>query len=124
MQFPVDMNKIAENRGFLAVAGLIGALLASSCCIAPLVFVTLGISGAWIGNLTALAPYQWIFVVVAFVFLTAGFWTVYIKPRRGCAEESYCARSGSGRVVKTVLWLGTGVVIAAVGVNVLTPLLV
>lgn len=120
----MDTKKIAENRGFLAVGGLIGALLASSCCIAPLLFVSLGISGAWIGSLTALAPYQWVFVVVALAFLTAGFWAVYIKPRRTCAEESYCARPSSGRVVKTVLWLGTAVVIAAVSVNMMTPLLI
>ncbi len=115
---------MSDSRGFLAIGGLIGALLASSCCIVPLVFVTLGISGAWIGSLTALAPYQWLFVVVALAFLGAGFWTVYIKPRRACAEGSYCARPRSGRIAKTVLWLGTAIVFAAIGVNVMTPLLV
>ncbi len=115
---------MSENRGFLAAGGLIGALLASSCCIAPLVFVSLGVSGAWIGSLTALAPYQWLFVAVALAFLSAGFWTVYIKPRGECAEESYCARPSSSRGVKAVLWLGTAVVIAAVAADVMAPLLV
>ena len=46
----VDVTKASERRGLLATGGLIGAILASSCCIAPLAFVTLGISGAWIGS--------------------------------------------------------------------------
>jgi mercuric ion transport protein len=41
-----------------AIAGVLGAIAASSCCVLPLLFVSLGVSGAWIGNLTALAPYQ------------------------------------------------------------------
>ena len=119
----VDVTKASERRGLLATGGLIGAILASSCCIAPLAFVTLGINGAWIGNLTALAPYQWLFVVATFGFLGAGFWVVYFKPMAACEEGSYCASPTSNRVVKTVLWIGTVLVIAAVAVNVLTPLL-
>src|SRR6266481_210174 len=52
-----------KREGLLAAGGVIGAIAASSCCILPLVLFTLGISGAWIGNLTALAPYQPIFLV-------------------------------------------------------------
>jgi mercuric ion transport protein len=33
-------------------AGALAALLASSCCLGPLVLLRLGVSGAWIGNLT------------------------------------------------------------------------
>ena len=38
-----------------AAGGILGALAASACCILPLVLFTLGISGAWIANLTRLA---------------------------------------------------------------------
>ena len=48
----------ADHKGLFATLGLAGAFLASACCIVPLVLVTLGISGAWIGNLTALEPYK------------------------------------------------------------------
>ena len=58
----LDATKLSDRRGLLATGGLIGAVLASSCCIAPLAFVTLGICGARIGNLTALASYQWLLV--------------------------------------------------------------
>ena len=46
----------------LVVVGVLGALAASSCCIAPLLLFALGVSGAWIANLTQLAPYQPLFI--------------------------------------------------------------
>jgi mercuric ion transport protein len=46
----------------MAAGGMFGALAASSCCILPLVLFSLGISGAWIGNFTQLAPYQPYFI--------------------------------------------------------------
>ena len=40
-----------SNSGRVPLAaGGIAALLASACCLGPLVLITLGISGAWIGN--------------------------------------------------------------------------
>lgn len=43
---------------WIAAGGILGALAASSCCILPLVLFSLGITGAWIANFTALAPYK------------------------------------------------------------------
>ena len=112
-----------RKRNVAAAGGVLGAVLASSCCIGPLLLIMLGASGAWIGNLTALAPYQWLFIIATVGLLGAGFWTVYFKPKATCEEGSYCATPTSDRVVKTVLWIGAVLVIAAVAVNVLTPLL-
>ena len=53
-----------QKRGWLAAGGIIGAIVASSCCILPLVLVLAGVSGAWIGSLTALDPYKPYFIVV------------------------------------------------------------
>ena len=55
-----------------AIGGILGAIAASSCCIAPLVLFSLGISGAWIGNLTALAPYQPYFIAATLACLGYG----------------------------------------------------
>ena len=44
--------------GKALIAGGISALLASACCLGPLVLIMLGISGAWIGSLTLLEPYN------------------------------------------------------------------
>ena len=115
--------KESGKRGLLATGGVLGAVLASSCCIGPLLLLSVGVGGAWIGNLTALAPYQPLFLVVTFGFLAAGFWAAYRKPRTECAEGSYCASPTSGRALKVALWAATLLALAALGVNVLAPLL-
>jgi mercuric ion transport protein len=105
----------------LATGGLVGAVLASSCCIGPLLLLSVGVSGAWIGNLTALAPYQPLFIAITVVFLAAGFWRVYRKPKVACEEGSYCATPTSSRALKLALWVATVLAIAALSVNVLVP---
>ena len=44
----------SRTQHLLAAGGVLGALAASSCCVAPLVLFGLGVSGAWIANLTRL----------------------------------------------------------------------
>lgn len=113
----------AGNRsGWYAGAAALGAVVASSCCIGPLLLVILGVSGAWIGNLVALEPYKPIFLVVTALLLGAGFRQVYFKPRAVCAEGSYCARPGSAAITKSVLWIATVLAAAAATVNVWAPL--
>jgi mercuric ion transport protein len=51
------MSVPQQGRAALITGGL-AALLASTCCLGPLVLVAFGFSGAWIGNLTALEPYR------------------------------------------------------------------
>jgi mercuric ion transport protein len=102
---------------------MLGAVLASTCCIGPLLLLSLGVSGAWIGNLTALAPYQPYFLTATAGFLGAGFWKVYRKPKTVCAEGSYCASPRSDRVLKVALWAATALALTAVGVNWIAPLL-
>lgn len=102
-----------ERTNWIASAALIGAGLASACCVVPLVLVTLGISGAWIANLTALEPYKPYVATVTLVLLGYGFWHVYFKPKPVYEDGSYCARPQSGRLTKTLLWLGLIIVIVA-----------
>ena len=92
-----DVTPSTGKAGLAAAGGILGALAASSCCIVPLALFTLGISGAWIGNLTALAPYQPIFFVATAGFLGIGYYFVYRQPRAACADRT-CAqplRAGS-----------------------------
>ena len=110
------------RAGFAAAGGIIGALAVSSCCIVPLVLFTLGISGAWIGNLTALAPYQPIFFAATAGFLGVGYWLVYRQPKTVCADGT-CARSLPSRLVKSALWAATALVLAAVAFKYLAPLM-
>lgn len=99
-----------KSERFWAVGGAFGALLASSCCIAPLLLVTLGVSGAWIGNLTALEPYKPYFIGITVIFLALGFWHVYFRKAVACEDGSYCARPSSSIITKSALWFATVIV--------------
>ena len=64
-------NQETTSQGqerLLAAGGIVGAIIAASCCVVPLVLVTLGVSGAWISSLTALEPYKPYFLTVTAMF--------------------------------------------------------
>lgn len=71
--------------------GAIGAALAaSSCCTLPLVLVSLGISGAWVSNLTALQPFRPVFMALAVGLLGFAAWRHYQAlrgPQCACEED-------------------------------------
>ena len=91
---------------WLATGGILGAVTASTCCLLPLVLTLLGVSGAWMGSLRAMALYQPYFLVFAAVVIGYGFYQVYWKPRAACAEGTVCARPIGGNLVKAGLWFG------------------
>ena len=67
----VEAGKSGSDRTgscALLVGGL-AAILASTCCLGPLVLVALGLSGVWIGNLTLLEPYRPLFIAGSLVAL-------------------------------------------------------
>jgi mercuric ion transport protein len=111
-----------RGQRLMAVGGLLGALAASSCCILPLALFSLGVSGAWIGNFTQLAPYQPYFIAATVGFLGCGYWLVYRSSKVVCAEGAACARPLPNRFVKTGLILATVLVIAALGFDFIVPL--
>jgi mercuric ion transport protein len=102
------------GKALLAAGSILAAIGASSCCVVPFMLFTLGISGAWIGNLTALAPYQPVFVAAALALLALGFVRVYRKPKTVCVEGSYCAQPLSDRVTKIGLWAAAALVAIAI----------
>ena len=110
-----------RKQSFAATGGVIGAVLASSCCLGPIVLITIGASGPWIGKLTALKEYQPLFVGLTVVFLGYGFWLVYGRPIQVCDGES-CATPRSDRVVQIALWTATLLVVIALTIDLWAPL--
>ncbi|WP_210334825.1 mercuric transporter MerT family protein [Mesorhizobium mediterraneum] len=117
-----EQGEVGRQR-LVAVGGILGALAASSCCIVPLILFSLGIGGAWIGNLTALAPYKPLFVTGTTGILGYGFYLVYWKPWRACADDAACARPIPNRLVQIALWIATVLVAAAFAFDYVAPLL-
>lgn len=108
----VHGNEQSRGAGLLAVGGIAAALGAASCCILPLGFTLLGISGAWMANLRGLSPYQPHLIGLAVVALGYGFYQVYWR-QPACAEGNACARPLPNRLVKSGLWSGAIIVAVA-----------
>jgi mercuric ion transport protein len=106
--------KSGSGAGLLSIGGIVAGLAAGSCCVVPFALFLAGISGAWIGNLTALEPYRLYFAGFAVVCIGLGFYRVYRKPAAACAEDSYCARPASNRVAKIGLWTATTIVLISI----------
>ncbi len=122
---PAVMTDVAAQRTqkLVAAGGILGAVAASSCCIVPLLLFSLGVSGAWIGNLTRLAPYQPIFVVATLACLSYGYWLVRRARRTACAAGAACSGPLPNRAVTTGLVVATLLVAAAVAFDFLAPLI-
>jgi len=78
-----------SGRGALFAGGL-AAILASTCCLGPLVLITLGFSGAWIASLTALEPYRPLFIGAALIALFFA-WKRIWRPASACKPGEVCA---------------------------------
>lgn len=113
----------SRSQKLVAAGGIIGALAASSCCILPVALFSFGISGAWIGNFTQLAPYQPYFIATTLAFIGAGYWLVYRSSKRLCAEGEACARPLPNRLVKVALIAAFVIVISAWAFDYVAPYL-
>ncbi|MEK9120007.1 mercuric ion transporter MerT [Escherichia coli] len=83
------MSEPQNGRGALFAGGL-AAILASTCCLGPLVLVALGFSGAWIGNLTVLEPYRPLFIGAALVALFFAWKRIYRHCCKVSDEAAFC----------------------------------
>ena len=84
-------------------AGGVAAVLASTCCLGPLVLLTLGFSGAWIGNLTKLEPYRPFFIGAALVALYFAYRRIY-RPAAECEPGEICALPQVMTAYKFIFW--------------------
>ncbi len=99
------------GSGALFVGGL-AALLASTCCLGPLVLVALGLSGAWIGNLTLLEPYRPFFIAGALVALFFAGRRIF-RPAQACQPGEVCAVPRTRRIYKIVFGIVSALVLVA-----------
>ncbi len=117
-----NSDETAKTR-LIAAGGILGAIAASTCCVVPLVLFSLGISGAWIGNLTALTPYKPFFITITMGFLGYGYYLVYRKPKVACADGEACARPLPNLLVKGSLWSATLLVLIAFAWPLIVPVI-
>lgn len=90
----------------LSTLGAIGAAAVSTlCCVGPLLFVSLGVGAGLASTFEPLRPW---FLGAAALFLGFGFRRVYDRRPR-CASDDEAGRRN--RRAKTLLWIGTALVV-------------
>ena len=106
----IEKTENRGRRGIAASLGAIGAaLLASLCCIGPVLFVTLGLGAGLASRFEPLRP---AFSVITIALIAVGFYTVYGR-RRARIDDPSCTVDGSCVVPrnrsrdKILLWIAT-----------------
>ena len=107
----VNNSRERTGSGALFVGGL-AAILASTCCLGPLLLVALGLSGAWIGNLTRLEPYRPFFIGAALVALFFAGLRIF-RPAQLCEPGEVCAVPRTRRIYKVVFGIVSVLVLIA-----------
>lgn len=105
-------EKPIENRtGLFIGTGVIAGLLASLCCVGPLILTILGVSGA-----AALARFDVLriplIILIIGIFSFAGY-TLY-KKRKVCEPGSICADPKKYRQMVFAYWIGLGLSILGI----------
>lgn len=100
-----------SGMGVLAAGG-IAAILASACCLGPLVLVLLGFSGAWIGNLAALEPYRPWFLAFTMLALAVAGWRIF-RRASACEQGTACASTKLQRLQKIIFAVVCGLAVVA-----------
>jgi mercuric ion transport protein len=94
---PQQPPAVAGSAPALTLAG-IAALLSSACCVMPLVFAIVGISGAWIVQLRVLEPWSGVLSALAFAALAFAGWRLY-RPSAAAAcdpaDPAACRQVGA-----------------------------
>jgi len=109
-----------SSGGGALLAGGLAAILASTCCLGPLVLITVGVSGAWISNLTVLEPYQPFFIGAAVIALLLA-WRRIWRPVAACEPGQVCAVPQVKRTYKLLFGIVVVLVIIALGFPVIAP---
>ncbi|MGE4367177.1 mercuric ion transporter MerT [Thermomonas sp.] len=103
------------------LAGGLAALLASTCCLGPLVLITLGVSGAWIGNLAVLEPYRPLFIGIALLAMLFAYRRIF-RPAQACAPGAACAVPQVRGTYRRIFWIVAALVVIALGFPYVMPL--
>lgn len=96
------MNRPAPESASIA-AGAISALGASTCCVLPLVLVSIGVGGAWVAQLRELERFYYVFVALAIGAFGYAFYRLYLRPAP-CAPDAACFTPPLRRRQRIAFW--------------------
>ncbi|MEP7383554.1 MAG: mercuric ion transporter MerT [Gemmatimonadota bacterium] len=114
-------SQLSRPGGGALFVGGVAAVLASVCCLGPLILLMLGISGAWIGNLTALEPYRPIFVAASAGALYFAHKRIF-RPAADCKPGEICAVPAINRSYRIFFWVAVALLAVALAFPFIAPL--
>ncbi|MGV8933214.1 MAG: mercuric ion transporter MerT [Gallionellaceae bacterium] len=113
----------AQKTGVGALfTGGLAAILASTCCLGPLLLVTLGFSGAWIGKLRVLEPYSHYFMAMALIAMYFAYRRIY-RPQQDCKAGEVCAIPQVRIAYKIIFWLVVALILIGMAYPYILPYL-
>lgn len=102
----VEPEVNTKNTHWLGIASILSAIIASACCVAPLVLLSLGIGGAWMSTLTSMETIRPFFIILTLLFIVAGFIKLY-RNKNECSEEAICASNQIIAKQRLIFWIGS-----------------
>ena len=98
-----------KDKTFIG-GSMVAAVVASFCCILPIVFALTGITV--LGAAGIFAEWRRYLLAVTFALLGLGFYFAYRSAPRQCEPGGACPRPATGRSGRLVLWIATPIVVA------------
>lgn len=92
-----------KDLSWLGIGAALAAIGASVCCVVPLLFISLGIGGAWMSAFTSMETVRPYFIILTLIFIGLGYRKLYLIPD-SCEEGKVCASSEVKRKQQMVFW--------------------
>lgn len=115
------MAEEKKNAAVLAAGG-VAALLVSACCLGPLLLVSAGLSGAWMGQLQVLEPFRPYTIGVALIALFFAHRRIF-RPQAACDPGDVCAVPRNRAIYKAIFWTVAALVLIAIAYPYVVPYL-
>jgi mercuric ion transport protein len=94
-----------------AAGSVVSGILASACCIGPVVFALLGMSGAAMAH--RLEPFRPYLLVATYAMLGSAFYFTYRPSAAACGPDGSCEMPRTNRLGKVLLGLSALAVVLA-----------
>ena len=115
-----DTTKILG--GFAAIAG-IGAVLASSCCVFPLLLAAVGASAGMFAAFQQLAEWRYALLGVASISVVSSWYSWWKKRSIDCCSTIECATNNKSTTTFSLLSLSTVLIMLAFSWEYIEPVL-
>jgi mercuric ion transport protein len=110
---PADAAPAERKLGGLMAVAVLASLLASTCCVLPLVLVLVGVGGAWVAGLQSLKPVTPYAYGLTLAALGWAGWLVF-RPGAACSIDDGAggAACATTRPIVRRVWIACALFIA------------